>query len=686
MAEYRTETFAEEPLAYVDSCADAVCGWHVTISAYLACDFLLVKMFAAVKDLTKERSRSILLGALMASLAALARMGIYQVVGPRAPFMPFFPAVIVASLWAGTRGGVSATIFSVLLAPIWMHWESGLAGIGVVNLASFAAVCAIIIYAIERGQSATLQSARLGAQLAESESRFHQMADSIPQLAWIARKDGWIFWYNRRWYEYTGTTPEQMEGWGWQSVHDPKELPGVMERWKSSIATGQPFDMTFPLKGADGVFRPFLTRVMPFHNEKGELTLWFGTNTDVSEERRLMEERQRLLESERAARSAAEKASFLKDEFLATLSHELRTPLNAIMGWTQLLRVAGNESSIREAVETIERNARAQTRIIEDLLDMSRIISGKTRLDVQPTDLGKVIDAAVESLLPAAEARQIRVAKLIDPIQPIMGDPARLQQVLWNLIGNAIKFTAKGGRVNVVVRRINSYVEIAVSDNGRGIAPEFLPFIFDRFRQQESSLTRHQGGLGLGLSIVKSLVELHGGNVRAESAGLDQGATFIVTLPFTVLKQKPEDRHPVGHDGAPSTIDVALDGVRVLVIDDDRDSLTLVQRLLTDRKAEVLLAVSADEGLRLVEQEKPHVIVSDIGMPNKDGLEMMRQLRAKSGDGSKIPALALTAFARSEDRTRAMLAGYQVHLSKPVEAQELIAAVANLAGRTGKGD
>jgi PAS domain S-box-containing protein len=639
-----------------------------------------------MKDLTKERLRSILFGTLMAFLGALARMGIYQVVGPRVPFMPFFPSVIVASLWAGTRAGVTATILSLLLSPIWMHWESGSTAIGLLNLVSFAVICAIIIYAIQRGQSARRQSAKLGVQLAESESRFRQMADSIPQLAWIARQDGWIFWYNRRWYEYTGTTPKQMEGWGWQSVHDPKELPRVMERWKSSIATGQPFDMTFPLKGADGAFRPFLTRVMPFHNEKGELALWFGTNTDVSKQRQLMEERQRLLESERAARSAAERASFLKDEFLATLSHELRTPLNAIMGWTQLLRVASNENSIQEAVETIERNARAQTRIIEDLLEMSRIISGKTRLDVQPTDLAAVIDRAVESLLPAAEARQVRITKLIDPIEPIMGDPARLQQVLWNLVGNAIKFTPKGGRVDVVVHRVNSHVEIVVRDNGQGIAAEFLPFIFDRFRQQEPSLTRHQGGLGLGLSIVKSLVELHGGSVRADSAGLNQGATFTVILPLTVLKQKSQDRHPTGQDGTKSIIDVELDGVRVLVIDDDRDSLNLVQRLLTDRKAEVLLALSAEHGLRLVEQEKPHVIISDIGMPNKDGLEMMRELRAKSADSSKIPALALTAFARSEDRTRAMLAGYQVHLSKPVEAQELIAAVANLAGRTGKRD
>ncbi len=626
------------------------------------------------------------MGVALALAAALLRAGIYRLTGPRVPFLPFIPAVILASLWTGAVAGMTAAVFSLFLSVFWMSWGGELTQINLINVSFFALTCAILVYAIQRVHGAQDKSKILGTKLAESESHFRQMADSIPQLAWIAKADGWIFWYNRRWYEYTGTTPAQMEGWGWQTVHDPKELPNVVERWKSSIATGQPFDMTFPLRAADGSFRPFLTRVMPFRDEKGALTFWFGTNTDVSEHRQLMEERHRLLESERAARSAAERANFLKDEFLATVSHELRTPLNAIMGWAQLMRMADNTASIKEGIETIERNARAQTRIIEDLLEMSRIISGKTRLDVQQTDLAAVIEAAVESLLPAAEARSIRVVKLLDPVQPIMGDPARLQQVLWNLIGNALKFTPKGGRVNVILHRVNSHIEIVVSDNGQGIAPEFLPYIFDRFRQEEGSTTRHQGGLGLGLSIVKNLVELHGGTVRAESVGSDQGTTFTVSLPLTALKQKEVDRHPSSHPPLGSTVEVALDGVRVLVVDDDRDSLNLVRRLLTDRRADVVLASSADEGLRLVEQERPHVIVSDIGMPDKDGWEMIRELRAQPTDGSRTPALALTAFARSEDRTRAMLAGYQLHLSKPVEAQELIAAVANLAGRTGAGE
>ena len=430
----------------------------------------------------------------------------------------------------------------------------------------------------------------------------------------------------------------------------------------------------------------FLSRAMPLYDEDGKVSIWFGSNTDITEQREHADERHRLLESERAARSNAERASFLKDEFLATVSHELRTPLNAILGWTQLLRTGdGDPAEIREGLETIERNARAQTRIIEDLLEMSRIISGKARLDVQATDLAGVIETAVDSLRPAAAAKSVRIVKVLDPVQPISGDPARLQQVLWNLLANAIKFTPKGGRVNIVLERVNSHVEIIVSDTGEGIAPEFIPYVFDRFRQQDASQTRRHGGLGLGLSIVKNLVELHGGSVRAQSEGQGRGATFTIILPLGPLRQGDSARrHPGAAQETRCLVNVELDGVRVLVVDDERDSLELVRRLLKECKADVLLASSAEDGLRLVRENAPDVIVSDIGMPGKDGLEMMRELRARTAaKHARIPAIALTAFARSEDRTRAMLAGYQVHLSKPVEPQELLAAVANLAGRTG---
>ncbi len=636
-------------------------------------------------ELTRERLRVVGIGVAAVLIAAVARAALFPFVGTAIPFLTFFPAVIAAALWGGTRGGVAASLLSLALSPFWMaNSYSALRGVDYLTLFFFALTCAIIIWGVRQGHWARRRSAVLGAKLAESEARFRHLADHIPQLAWMTRPDGHIFWYNQRWYEFSGTKPEEMEGWGWSKVHDQTRLPDVVARWKKALKAEEPWEDTFPLRRHDGVFRWFLSRAMPLRDEEGRVVLWFGTNTDITEQRAYGEERQRLLESERAARSNAERASFLKDEFLAIVSHELRTPLNAILGWTQLLSVNDDAASTREGLETIERNARAQARIIEDLLEMSRIISGKTRLDVQPTDLRAVIEAAVEALQPTARSKGVRITKVLDPIHPISGDPARLQQVFWNLIANSIKFTPKGGRVNIVLHRVNSHLEIVVSDTGQGIEPEFLPYVFDRFRQQEASMTRRHGGLGLGLSIVKNLVELHGGSVRVESPGLNHGSTFTIVLPLIPLRHESGDRaHPtaVGEDIAP--VAVELNGVRVLVVDDERDSLELVRRLLEECNAEVVLAASAEEGLRLVLEKKPDVIVSDIGMPDKDGLEMMRELRAKKIDGAKIPALALTAFARSEDRTRAMLAGYQVHLSKPVEAQELIAAVANLAGRTG---
>ena len=400
------------------------------------------------------------------------------------------------------------------------------------------------------------------------------------------------------------------------------------------------------------------------------------------------DEREQLLEAERAARSEAERVSIMKDEFLATLSHELRTPLSAILGWSQLLAFGkSDEAEIRKGLDAIERNARAQTQLIDDLLDMSRIISGKVRLDVQWTDLASVVDLAVESVRPSAEAKQIRLRKIIDPrAGPVSGDPTRLQQIVWNLLTNAIKFTPKGGKVDVLVERVNSHLEVTIHDSGLGIKPEFLPLIFERFRQADSSTTRTHGGLGLGLSIVKNLVELHGGTIHAKSDGESQGATFIVSLPVAAIRGSERREHPttpkrtVLDDGQ-----LQLAGIRVLVVDDEPDARDLLQRVLGQCDAEVTTAKNAEEALVLVRAQKPDVIVSDIGMPEKDGYQFIREVRnLPASDGGRIPAIALTAFARSEDRTRAMLAGYQVHISKPIEPQELIATVGSLTGRMGQ--
>jgi signal transduction histidine kinase/ActR/RegA family two-component response regulator len=401
------------------------------------------------------------------------------------------------------------------------------------------------------------------------------------------------------------------------------------------------------------------------------------------------EERERLLESERAARAESERAGRLKDEFLATLSHELRTPLNAILGWSQLLRARAHDpKEIAQGLQTIERNARAQAQIVEDLLEMSRIISGKLRLDVQRIDLRPVIDTAVQSVTPAAEAKNIRLLTTVDHgTQAVAGDPARLQQILWNLLSNAIKFTPRDGRVEVVLSRTDSHVELVVRDTGQGIRPEFLPFLFDRFRQGDASTTRQHRGMGLGLSIVKSLVEMHGGTITAQSEGEGQGATFIISLPLSpVPKAEPrDDGRDVSTFMLTPTLEVPrLTGVRVLIVDDEPDARDLLKRILSEFEAEVETVSSASEALPLVESGHPDVLVSDIGMPEVDGYELIRAVRLlPADDGGQTPALALTAFARSEDRQRALLAGYQAHVAKPIEPSELVTTIASLAGRIG---
>jgi signal transduction histidine kinase/CheY-like chemotaxis protein len=402
------------------------------------------------------------------------------------------------------------------------------------------------------------------------------------------------------------------------------------------------------------------------------------------------EERKQLLENERSARNDAERASAMKDEFLATLSHELRTPLSAILGWSQVLRRQFREQpALQQGLETIERNARVQAQLIEDLLDMSRITSGKLRLDIQPTEPARFVEAAIETVAPAADAKGIRIEKLLDPLAgPVSGDPGRLQQVIWNLLSNAIKFTPKEGKVQVILQRVNSHIEISVADTGIGIAREFIPHVFDRFRQADASSTRTFGGLGLGLSIVKHLVELHGGTVRVKSPGEDRGTTFLVHLPLMVVHRSEstaERLHPKAPKAAPLEFErTDLSGITVLVVDDEPDARDLLRRVLSDCDAEVITAASAAEALTLVSERRPHVLVSDIGMPGTDGYELLRRVRLLgTARGGKIPAIALTAFARSEDRTRALRAGFLVHVSKPVEPSELVATVASVVGRSG---
>jgi signal transduction histidine kinase/ActR/RegA family two-component response regulator len=391
---------------------------------------------------------------------------------------------------------------------------------------------------------------------------------------------------------------------------------------------------------------------------------------------------------ERAKRVEAERIGRLKDEFFANLSHEIRTPLNAILGWSQLLKPGKmTDAELTEGLEIIERNARVQAQLIDDLLDMSRIISGKLRLDVQRVELPSVIQAAVEVVQLAADAKGVRLEVVVDPIAgPVTGDPNRIQQIVWNLVSNAIKFTPRGGKVQVTLERVNSHVELSVSDSGQGIDPEFLPHVFERFSQADASATKRHAGLGLGLTIVKNLTELHGGSVRAKSAGLGKGSTFIISLPISVVRSLNVD-HNRQHPATPietafvSSPDLA--GINVMVVDDDLDALELVKCVLEGCKARVTGCSSAAQCLDLLPESRPDVLITDIGMPHEDGYSLVRSLRALPKEkGGETPAVALTAFARSEDRRRAMLCGFDMHVSKPVEPGELVAVVARMARRT----
>ncbi|MDM5177008.1 PAS domain S-box protein [Massilia sp. DJPM01] len=704
--------------------------------------------------------------------------------------------------------------------------------------------------------------------LRESEEVLRALANSIPQLAWMAQADGAIVWFNKRWYEYTGTTPDQMVGWGWQSTHDPEVLPQMLLRWHESIRTGNPFEMEFPIRSADGDYRWFLTRVNAVRDRLGHVVRWFGTNTDVDQVKRVQqalrdesnvlellnstgsalasqrdlrsllqtvtdaatgisgarfgaffyhgkdsdgdlftlhtvagvapaefetdgelrasalfgpnlrgesvlrsddigadpryaplqaqegmaaeqigvrsylavpviarsgevlgslffshpetaifserterivggiaaqaavaidntrlyeaaqhaaEERKVLLESERSARAEAERTSQMKDEFLATLSHELRTPLSAILGWAQVLRRGSrDQADLQRGLQTIERNARAQAQLIEDLLDMSRITSGKVLLDMQTVAPAGFIDAAIETVRPAADAKNIRLEKFYAAgVGMIAGDPARLQQVIWNLLSNAIKFTARDGMVCITLRGAPGHVQIAVNDSGAGIKPEFMAHVFERFRQGDASTTRKHGGLGLGLSIVKHLIEQHGGTVRADSPGEGHGATFTIELP-AANRQSPAARtgRAFALPVAPLTPEILLRDLShldVLVVDDEPDARDLIRRILSDCNASVRTAASAAEALAEFRNTPPDVLVSDLGMPDVDGFELLAQVRALGhAGGGDVPAVALTAFARSEDRLRALEAGFMAHIAKPVEPSELIATVASM--------
>lgn len=535
--------------------------------------------------------------------------------------------------------------------------------------------------------------------LRQSEERFRLLVEGVTDYAiFMLDANGHVVTWNAGAQRISGYSAQEIIGSHFSTFYPQEARDSSWPEHELTVAaaTGRFDDEGQRLRKGGETFHARVT-ITSMRDSRGRLIGFAKLTRDLTERRRVEaletagHEREQLLRAERSARMAAQRATRLKDEFLATLSHELRTPLSAILGWTQILGTrldSTRPEDLRRAIEVIDRNARAQVQLIDDLLDMSRVMAGKVRLEMRATNLQEVVTSAVESCEPTARAKGVTLELTLDPVGAVVSaDAERLQQVVWNLLSNAVKFTPQGGRIRVVMTRVGDQVELAVTDTGVGIPAPFLDFVFDRFSQKDSSVSRSFGGLGLGLAICKQLMELHGGGIRASSPGEGQGATFVVTLPLVSGPPSPPNGplHPIpSHGGEPSVVELGLprlEGARIVVIDDERDSRELLVRILRDQGAEVTDFACAKEALAHLGQLDPAVIVSDIGMPGMDGLQFMRALRAGETRAQRVPAVALTAFARAEDRKRTLLAGYQAHVSKPFDVTELLLVVADLAGR-----
>jgi PAS domain S-box-containing protein len=505
--------------------------------------------------------------------------------------------------------------------------------------------------------------------LRDSERRFRTMANAIPQLAWTARPDGEIDWFNQRWYDYTGTTPEQMQGRGWRRVYDPAALPAILERWKRSLATGEPFDMVLALRGGDGVFRPFLTRVVPLKASGGRVLQWFGTNTDVTEQVKTAEELTR-------SRQQLEDADRSKNQFLAMLSHELRNPLGPIRNSLFVLAhtIPGGDQA-RRAQEVIDRQVTHLARLVDDLLDVTRISRGKIQLQLESLDLTDVVRRTVEDHRDELARRGLDLElSLPDEPMQITGDRTRIAQVVGNLMGNAAKFTERGGTVTVLVTADIQLRQalLLVRDTGPGVSPEMLPRMFDMFTQADTTLDRSKGGLGLGLALVKGIAEIHGGTASGESEGLGKGTTITVRFPLEPVVPIATEPVAGARHQAPRR--------RVLVIEDNVDAAQSLREVLELRDNTVEVAFTGIEGLERARVFHPEVVLCDIGLPGMDGYEVARALRAEPTLGG-VAIVALTGYAAPEDIDRSRAAGFDRLVAKPASMEKLDQILASLPGQ-----
>jgi PAS domain S-box-containing protein len=614
--------------------------------------------------------------------AALVRLALDPWLGAEVPLFVFLLSVL-ACAWVAGHGAALLAVALGLAAGAWLFVEPRF-GFGTpdpqlaARMFAFAGVGMALALVVPR----LAQSGRVAQQgFDEFRAIFDNSAAGLSQVDTRLRR---IVRVNDAFCRIVGYTPEDLR----RIPPDELTHPDDRERARAcvdALLRGDIREYTIEKRYLRKDRRPVWVQVTvnAIRDRHGRIVRTSALVQDIEERRRIAEERESLLVSERRARGDAERANRSKDEFVATLSHELRTPLNAILGWVQLLRRGRLDAATTErGLAVIERNTRVQTQLISDLLDVNRIVSGKMRLEFGPVRLQTVVASAVESMSPDAAAKGIAIDVRIDPlVPPTMGDAARLQQVVLNLLTNAVKFTPSGGRISVQLARQGSEASLRVIDNGEGIAAGFLPMLFERYRQADEGSMRQFGGLGLGLSIVRHLTELHGGSVEASSDGPGRGSTFTVTLPLLSEAEWVDRRGPAAEPRSD------LSGVRVLAVDDDPEAREVVRRVLQSFGAEVDTAASADQALAMIESSVPDVLVCDISMPHKDGYALIEAVRGLAR-GGEVPAVALTAFARAEDRARALRAGFQEHLSKPVDAAALAGAVAALhaAGPAAAGD
>jgi PAS domain S-box-containing protein len=559
-------------------------------------------------------------------------------------------------------------------------------------LASKVAVFVDLFKKTEEVKRQAAELSAVNAELRESEERFRSLSACSPVGIFLTDMEGRCTYTNPYFQSICGLSYEESLGDGWlKSVH-PEDREQVMADWSDWTLANRAYSHEFRVQTPEGIVHQVHVRASPMRSAKDELIGHVGTLEDITDRKQAEEARAQIIR-EQAARIEAEAANRMKDEFLATLSHELRTPLNSVLGWARLLRTRTfDAATMARALETIERNAQSQAQMIEDILDVSRIIRGKLQLNLRPITLIPVIEAAIDAVRPSVEAKLLQVETCLDPaLERVVGDPDRLQQIIWNLLTNAIKFTPEGGKIEVRSCLAGSYAQIQVKDTGMGITKDFLPYVFDRFRQADGGTTRQHGGLGLGLAIVHHLVQLHQGNIYADSEGEGKGATFTLELMLpgnmpsksSRLKQKKlaADSEPSLRQPPPEN-STMLSGLQVLLVDDELDVRELLTTVIEGSGGKVIAAASVQEAMAALDRMQPDILVSDIGMPLEDGYTLIQKVRNRETQGGRcLPAVALTAYAREEDCEAAIASGFQMHMSKPVDTSQLVMVLASLAGR-----